>query len=212
MNCVKSIQQHPRLLIWTLFCLGSLIWHLPFPAVAVVAAGATCAMTGLFLWEKGKLLRGLKPLLPAYLFFALLWGGGKAGLGLYNGLEPDQALLSGLDLVLRSLVIAASGIGLLALLSPCVIARETGLSLRRIIPSHYWKLSLALLLMLAFIHSAVTAWPELRRTLQLRARGLGLYQKIRLSGQVMLRLLSRQAWERTLCIAGRSLDRPEAWH
>lgn len=201
----KLVRRHSRALIWTLFGLGSVIWHLPLGAVSIVAVLMLAGVISLRKWGV------LRQLAPAYVFFALLWAGGRVGFGLYNGMEFNQAVWLGCDLVLRVSVIAASGASLLLLLSPYEIAREVGLSLRKVSPNHYWKLSLALLVMLSFIHTAMLSWQTLRQTIQMRAGKLHVYERIRLTGWAMLRLLSRQTWERALCIAGRNLDRPEAW-
>lgn len=199
----------PALVIWIVFGLGASIWYLPFSAAAGLALLLAVLVARLGRLKFARL--GFARLMQAYLAFTLLWAGGRIGFAVYNGLGLAGGLWLGLDLALRIMVIAGAGVSLLFLLTPCQVAREAGLSLKWLLPAHYWKLSLALLIMLSFFEAALVSWRGLSQTLKLRAGACPLRIRLGLAGGALLRLLSRQTWERTLCVAARRLDRPEAW-
>lgn len=197
---------YPRIVIRTVFFLGVSAWYLP----GIVAGGLAviCVLTALFLGAYKRLYRKL---LLAYLGFTLLWSLGRFGFALYNGQGVAEGLLLALDLTARIMILAGVGTSLLLLLTPCRIAKEAGLSVKWFMPKSFWKLSLALLIMLSYFEVALTAWKGLSQTIALRAGSLPLHQKMRIAGVALLRILTQQTWDRTLAVASRKLDRPKAW-
>lgn len=206
MKAHLSLSHYPKVVIWTVFLLGASAWYLP----GTVAGGLAiiCMLTALSL---GVCKRPYRKLIWIYFGFILLWSAGRFGFALYNGQDIATGALLSLDLAIRFMILAGAGTSLLLILTPCGIAKEAGLSIKWLMPKSFWKLSLALLIMLSYFEVALTAWKGLSQTIALRTGSLPLHQKMRLVGIALLRILSQQTWDRTLAVASRKLDSPEAW-
>lgn len=197
---------HPKIVLGVVFLTGISAWYLPLGAV--IPLGFIFAGTAICF---GGYKKKFRQVFWAYSGFIALWAAGRVGFALFNGAGLQEGGLLGLDLALRLLLIAGAGASLLFLLTPCRIAKEAGLIVKWAAPESFWKLSLAILIMLSYFEAALFAWKGVGQTLKLRAGSLPLHRKMTLSGAAVLRMLSRQAWERAFAVAGRKLDGPDAW-
>lgn len=206
MTLRAPLARHPKIVLGTVFLAGVSAWYLPLGAVTLL--GLIFAVSAICF---GGYKKKFRQVLWAYSGFILLWAGGRLGFALLNGAGLQEGGLLGLDLALRLLLIAGAGASLLFVLTPCCIAKEAGLIVKWLAPESFWKLSLAILIMLSYFEAALFAWKGVGQTLKLRAGSLPLHRKMTLSGAAVLRMLSRQTWERAFAVAGRKLDGPEAW-
>lgn len=196
----------PRLkLAWALGA-GLLVW----------ASGPT----GLTAWVLvlSWLLRVLRPhwgsgvrFTRGILVFVLFWAAAKAVLDLWSGAEIGAALGAAGLLGLRLFCLVLLGL----CLSLAVPPRQMGLSLawagRPLLGRRAWELALALSLMVHFLPLAWRVMAQVRQTLALRGRGLGLVRRMSLFAGAVLRNLGSRAFEQALALASRRLDSPEAW-
>ena len=196
----------PSLCLWGAFILGISIWYVPFGVgLALVCLGfiAIIGRGGVSKFWRGPAL--------AYLFFMLFWSASRFGLVLYNGQSLDAAWWQAIDFAVRLCVIGQVGIWLLIIFTPYQLAVQVGKSFKKLLPTQFWKLALALLLMLSFLQSARVAWFELNQSLSLRGQYLPFSRRVTVLGAGILRILSRQTWDRALTIVARKLDNPAAW-
>lgn len=206
MSLKTTLAKYPKAVIAGVFVLGASAWYLPLQLAAVLAGG----LVGMALFL-GACKAGFRKLFLAYAAFTLLWAAGRLGFALYNDAGIATGLWLAFELVLRLFLIAGAGACLLLLLTPSRIAREAGLIVRWASPDSFWKLSLAILVMLSYFEAALFAWQGVSQALKLRCDRVSLSGRIRIAGTALLRLLARQTWERTFAIASRKLDSPDAW-
>lgn len=198
--------QRPRLTLWSLFIFGVSVWYVPL--IAALAMSVITLCLAIMLGAAKKERRGIA---LAYVFFALFWSVGRVFLSLYNNSSWIDGVWQGLDLALRLLAVGGAGMAVLCMFTPYQLAVTAGKSFMRLAPRSFWKLSLALLLMLSFLGEAFQTWLGLKRSLSLRGRYLSLTQKIKIMAYGVLRILACQTWDRALTIAARKLDRVSAW-
>ncbi|MDR1577670.1 MAG: hypothetical protein LBT86_05525 [Deltaproteobacteria bacterium] len=219
-----------RLLVAALSLSGLVAWNLTWrywPIVALfwgLALIPTLTAFQLYPQARGALL--------AYGLFVLFWI--IAQFVLYAWDKPGQTLAafylaSGLGIKLLTLLGLAMTMPLAA--TPITLGRASAwfleklatpwLWLKRLFPrgkkkadsgqTPFWRVSLALTLMMAFFPRALRTARELQLSLKRRAPFLPLPKKIKFLGLALLRVVSSQTWEITLAIVSRDLDRPEPW-
>ena len=189
--------------------MGVSIWYVPFWLALIFVCVGFLAIAGLAgVGDVSKSWRG-----PAftYLFFILFWAAGRFCLVLYNGQSVDVACREAADFGCRLCFIGQVGIWLLVIFTPYKLARQVGKSFKKILPTQFWKLSLALLLMLSFLQEARVSWLGLNQTLSLRGQNLSFFRRLIVLAAGILRILSRQTWDRALAVVARKLDNPAAW-
>ncbi len=196
----------PGACLWTAFILGVSIWYVPL-WLGLVFACFAC----FFIAALGGVHKTWRGPVFTYLFFILFWAGGRFCLVLYNGQNLDVAWKEAADFACRLFFIGEMGICLLIFFTPYKLARQVGKSFKKVAPTQFWKLSLALLLMLSFLHEARLSWFGLNQTLSLRGQHLPLTRRIIILAAGVLRILSRQTWDRALAVAARKLDNPAVW-
>ena len=196
----------PGFCLWSAFILGASIWYVPLWLGLLFVCFGFFAIAGL-----GGVSKPWRGVAFTYLFFTLFWAGGRFCLVLYNGQNLASASSEAMDFACRLCFIGQVGLCLLIIFTPYKIARQVGKSFKKLAPGHFWKLSLALLLMLSFLQEARLALRGLNQTLSLRGQHLSFFRRIIVLGAGILRILSRQTWDRALAVVARKLDNPAAW-
>ncbi len=196
----------PGIILWSAFILGVSIWYIPLWLGLVFVCLAFFAIAML-----GGVNKFWRATVFTYLFFIFFWAGGRFCLALYNEQSLNTAWVEAIDFACRLCFIGELGICLLILFTPYQLALQVGKSFKKIMPMQFWKLALALLLMLSFLQEARLALGELNQTLSLRGQYLSLPRRITVLGAGVLRILSQQTWDRALAVAARKLDSAAAW-
>lgn len=203
---MSVLNNHPRAILLLCFFTGLMVWYVPLKVAAAFAI--ICLLPSVVSWRE---LLAHKKLMTGYALFLIFWSTSKFLFALFNGAGYSAALLAALDLSLRLLTIAGTGLVLILLFTPYTLARSAGQLLAKIAPKQAWKFSLAILLMLSFIQEASFAFMALKQTLLLRGQHLTAPQRITMLGSGIISILARQTWDRALAIATRKLDMPGAW-
>lgn len=196
-----------RVKLLAALALGGLIWRASWP-------GLLCY--GLFLLavacEHRHAWPGNVRLLRTYVFFVLFWSVAKFALGLFGPISWQQAGIDALLIAVRvscllllgaaltmTTTTRAMGLGLSALLGP-LLGRERA-----------WKLALSFALMAHFLPMTWRTVEQVKVTVRQRCPKLKLHKRLPLMVQAILRNLGRLTWDQSLALAGRNLDRAEAW-
>lgn len=225
----------PRLHLLLAGCYGVLVWHLPPPGLAVVAAG----LIGLF--AASPLRRRLRPgMLRGHAWFVLVWvvlrfalaclgpaaepvsaigneGGAGAG-GVFDGLRlawPDGPLLAHAAresalLGVRLALLIGIGLALALAASPRALGLALVWLLRPVLGARAWQPALGVALMVHFLPMAQGTFTQISRAADLRGP-LPLRRRAVLLPAAVLRILGQRTWTQTVAVAARGLDRPEAW-
>ncbi len=184
---------------------GLLTWRAGPAGLALYAAGLAGVLIGLRAWRR----RTIAPF-RAMVMFVLVWTAVRFGLALWEGLAWPAAAVLASELGTRLALLA--GIGLALSLSAS--ARELGMAvnwfLRPVLGKNSWRPALALALMVSFLPLAWETMQTTRQAMALR-QVKGWRNRALAPVQAGLRFLAGKTWEKTLAVASRGLDRPEAW-
>lgn len=208
-----SAQQEldPRLAFLTTAGLGLLVWRAGPVGVCLLLALALCLVA--------RVGRG-RPLtwraLTGGALFALFWAlltflllGFGLGEEVVSGLWPRLGLSALLGARLYCLVLL--GLGLTSLVSSRRLGLGAASLARPVLGDRAWKLALSLALMVHFLPRVLACLGQGRRMLAMRAVRRPLHTRVALVLTGAVQSLARDAWNQTLALAARRLDRPEVW-
>lgn len=196
----------PRAKIGLAVLMGILIWR--------TAPAGLLAYTLFFL----LLVRTLRHSAPAgagvprtYFGFVLFWTLAKFGIDLLSGAAPPEALFSALVLGWRLIILLLLSL----ILAFSTSIRQLGLAvswmLRPFLGRRSWQPALSLALMVHFLPLTWQTISDVRTVLAGRLPHYSAWRRMILLPGVTLRALGQKTWNQTLAVAGRGLDRPEAW-
>ena len=145
-------------------------------------------------------------------WFVLLWTAVKVGLDMVSGAAPADAALGGLILAVR--LAALLMLGLVLALSTS--ARSLGLAvvwaLRPFIGrERAWRAALSLALMVHFLPLCLSTLDQVSAAFRSRCPRGSLAQRALIVPLAVIRGLGQRTWNQALAVAGRGLDRAEAW-
>lgn len=196
----------PRLKVLSVIGLGISVWHGHFVPVGALGLLLLCCSLALVRQEpRGRLMA------QGMAVFVLFWMLLKGGLDVLFGLTPFVALILALELGLRLGVLMMLGLCLALSTSPARLGLALAWFARPFGRERAWKLALSLSLMVHFLPLGLRTLAGIRQTMQLRCPNMSFFQRMRLMPQALLRTMGRNTWDQTLAVAGRRLDRPEAW-
>lgn len=197
----------PRVKLLVALALGVLIWRAGWPGLAVyVTALGALALLHRDVWPGGR------HLLRTYLFFVLFWSGSKFLLGLWGASDWRVVGLAALLAAARISCLLLLGTVLTMTTSERAMGRGLSALLRPLLGAERsWRLALSFALMAHFLPLTWRTVEQVRRSVRLRCPGMPLRRRVPLLVQAVLRSLGRVTWDQSLAIAGRGLDRSEAW-
>jgi biotin transport system permease protein len=196
----------PRLKIAVALTSGLAVWH--------AGAYGTFLYLAVLLGIAGSLrlfTRDFRKTLRAYAGFVLLWVGVKIGVDLISGGAPASVLFEGLLLGVRLCTVLFIGLFLAELTSLRSMGAAVAWSLRPILGAHAWKGALALALTVHFLPLFRGIASTILSTMRLRGAHVPLLRRVPLFTGALLRSAGQKTWSRTLALAARRLDEPEAW-
>ncbi|WP_157054665.1 hypothetical protein [Salidesulfovibrio brasiliensis] len=173
--------------------------------VAVLAALLVLLAYSLGWNRRGGI--GLKP----FLLFVLLWSGIKFAFELWDG-----ATISDAGMVAGVVAVRLAALLLLGLvLANGVSTRKVGLALswalKPFAGKNAWQGALAFAIMLDMIPQTRRTLEQLKQAQQLRRVTLPVFKRLTVVPMALVRIMARSTWTRSVAIASRRLDRPEAW-
>ncbi|NDY57940.1 cobalt transporter [Desulfovibrio sulfodismutans] len=196
----------PRVKLATALVLGPIIWR--FGPGATAVSTLTLALLA-FLTVPGSSFG------PAALrgnaVFVILWAAAKALFDIWGGVAPAAACAESAVFGARLLSLICLGLILAASTSPRQMGAALSYALTPVLGRRAWKAALALALLVHNLPLAWTAGAAIRRTMRLRCPDLPFSRKPGLFATALLRAVSLTAYDRTMAVAARNLDRPEAW-
>ncbi|MBU1611135.1 MAG: cobalt transporter [Proteobacteria bacterium] len=196
----------PRIKILSGVILGLLVWQAGFAGLVIYLF-----LLGALSWQLRATLPGQRHVLKSYGWFLLLWTGAKLGMDIWSGASLPVASLAASLLAARLSCLLAVGL----VLALSTSSRQLGMALtwflRPVLRSHAWKGALALALMVHFLPITWLTLAQMRETTSRRCSHLGLFRRMLIMGQAVMRNLGQKTWNQTLGVACRRLDRPEAW-
>ncbi|MDQ7830865.1 MAG: hypothetical protein RDU30_03965 [Desulfovibrionaceae bacterium] len=196
----------PRVKLAAALLLGPIIWRLGPGATAV--STLTLALLAYFSIPGS----GFGPAaLRGNAVFVLIWAAAKALFDIWGGVAPATALTESAVFGARLLALIFLGLILAASTSPRQMGAALSYALTPVLGRRAWKAALALALLVHNLPLAWTAGAAIRRTMRLRCPDLPFSRKPGLFATALLRAVSLTAYDRTMAVAARNLDRPEAW-
>ena len=195
----------PRLKMGAGLLLGVLLWKAAVWAVLPVTLSLVWAVVPFFRAERGRNhLRGV-------IFFVLAWVGIKSGVDVFTGSPLSLIAFQGAGLTIRLAGLILLGFVLSLSTSP----RSMGMALNWfLLPmgrDRSWRVALSLALMVHFLPKGLRVVSGVREAASLRCPDLSLRRRFVVLPLAVLRNMSRSAWDQTLAVASRGLDRAEAW-
>jgi biotin transport system permease protein len=196
----------PRVKLAAALCLGPLLWRFGPAGTAAVALGmaALAASTVPASGFGPAAFRGNA-------LFVVLWAAGKTLFDLWGGAPLAQALAQSALFGGKLVSLIFLGLALAATTSPRQMGSALSFALTPVLGRRAWKAALALALLVHNLPLAWTAGAAIRRTMRLRCPDLPFSRAPGLFATALLRAVSLTAFERTMAVAARNLDRPEAW-
>jgi biotin transport system permease protein len=196
----------PRVKLATALCLGPVLWRLgPVGTVTLTLAMTCAAMAALPSSRLGMAaLRGNA-------VFVVLWAAAKTLFDVWGGAPLAVALPESALFGARLVALIFLGLILAATTSPRQMGAALSFALRPVLGPAAWKTALALALLVHNLPLAWTAGAAIRRSMRLRCPDLPFSRAPGLFATALLRAVSLTAHERTMAVAARNLDRPEAW-
>lgn len=196
----------PRVKLATALVLGPIIWRLGpgATALSILALGLAAFFTVPGSSFGPAALRGNA-------LFVLVWVAAKALFDIWGGIAPATALAESAVFGARLLCLICLGLILAASTSPRQMGAALSYALTPVLGRRAWKAALALALLVHNLPLAWTAGAAIRRTMRLRCPDLPFSRKPGLFATALLRAVSLTAYDRTMAVAARNLDRPEAW-
>ena len=197
----------PRLKTGVCLLCGPGVWLLqPMYAAALSAILAVLALPLALTQPLGRgMLRRL-------CWFVLLWTAIKLGLDLLSGAALAGAARDGLVLAVRLSALLMLGL----VLSLSTSAHSLGLALvwalRPVIGrERAWRAALSLALMVHFLPLCLSTLDQVSTAFRSRCPGGSLAQRALIVPLAVIRGLGQRTWNQALAVAGRGLDRAEAW-
>ena len=195
----------PRLKMGAGLLLGILFWKAAVWAVLPVTLGLAWAVVPFFRVERGRgHLRGV-------ILFVLAWVGIKSGVDALAGSPLSLIAVQGADLAVRLAGLILLGFVLSLSTSPRSMGMALNWFLRPMGRDRSWRVALSLALMVHFMPMGLRVVSGVREAASLRCPDLSLRRRFVVLPLAVLRNMSRSAWDQTLAVASRGLDRAEAW-
>ncbi len=185
---------------------GVLIWNAGWTGLACYAPALVALLLGLGMHDRARLRNMLM-----IVTFAGFWSAAMVGLSLWQGVEPHQALVKGGDLGSRLLLLLLLGLGLAGATPPRDLGLALAWGLAPVLRKRAWQAALSLSLMVHFLPQVLDVLTLVRAGIRARAPRRGVWFLPALAAQAVLRVLAQKAWSRTIGLAARGLDSPEAW-
>lgn len=195
----------PRLKILLGLSLGLSVWM----------SGPVGVVAHLLAFLCLALLPGLRPAMAhgpsIVLMFSGFWTLALTGVRLLEGVPLSASLSEATLLGARLGALMLLGLLLGASSSPRSLGLGWAALLRPVLRDRAWIVALALALMLDYLPLTLRTMRQLRRTVERRAARTSRFRRIALLAEAAIRSLGLTTWRRTLALAARRLDRPEAW-
>lgn len=196
----------PRVKLAAALCLGPLVWRFG-PAGTAAATLCLAALAASTVPASGfgpAAFRGNA-------LFVVLWAAAKTLFDLWGGAPLAQALAQSALFGGKLMSLIFLGLALAATTSPRQMGSALSFALTPVLGRRAWKAALALALLVHNLPLAWTAGAAIRRAMRLRCPDLPITRAPGLFATALLRAVSLTAFERTMAVAARNLDRPEAW-
>lgn len=197
----------PRLKLAVAFVMGPLLWKVGVVTVAVCGFLLLVLLAVLSMSQPlgGKMVRSMA-------VFVLFWVGVKVGLEFLAGAPPDVALSVGGELALRLFSLLALGLALALSTSARSLGLAVAWAMRPFLGAERaWRVALSLALMIHFLPLCLGTLHGIRETVSRRCPGYGFFKRMKVIPLAFIRNLGQKTWNQTLAIAGRRLDRADAW-
>lgn len=196
----------PRLKLVLSFVLGPTLWLLPAAWVCGCALVLFCVLWGLSLSQ----LFGRK-MIQSMMMFVLFWVMLKIGLDFITGLPLLSVLWDGVELGLRLSALLMLGMCLALSSSAHALGMAVSWFLAPVIGrERAWRIALSLALMIHFLPLCLETMTRVKAIVQARSVE-GAFARIRIVAQASIRTMGQKTWNQTLVVAGRGLERAEAW-
>ncbi|NMC49893.1 MAG: cobalt transporter [Desulfovibrio sp.] len=196
----------PRVKLATALCLGPLVWRLA-PAGTVVMAVCLGVLAVLAVPRSALGTAALR----GNAVFVVLWAAAKCLFDVWGGVSPETAALESTIFGARLLTLILLGLVLAATTSPRRMGAALSYALTPFLGRRAWKAALALALLVHNLPLAWTAGAAIRSAMRRRCPDLPFARKPALFATALLRAVSLTAYDRTMAVAARNLDTPEAW-
>lgn len=197
----------PRLKLGMALLLGPSVWLLS----PVASALMTCLLLPLVavLAAAQPLGRRMLRSIAVFLFF---WVAIKSGLDAISGVPlPVLAENAGV-LLLRLSALILLGLALALSTSARALGLAVSWGLRPLIgEERAWKVALSLALVVHFLPLCLSTMNRVQETVSLRCPEYGIFRRMTVIPQAVLRGLGQKTWNQTLAIAGRGLEGGDAW-
>lgn len=197
----------PRLKVVCALLLGPCIWLLSPLAVLLSGAVLLPVAYGLSLSQPlgSRMIRSM-------VLFVLFWMVLKGVLDGFTG-TPPMLLLTDLSVLgLRLATLLLLGLALALSTSARAMGLVVAWAIRPIMGAERaWQVALSLALMVHFLPLCLSVLNQVKETLSRRHPHCGLFQRMTIVPQAVLRNLGQKTWNQTLAVAGRGLESDEAW-
>lgn len=200
------INADPRLKIAVALTTGLSVWHADSLGVLFYAFFLCILGVAARLFPQNS-----RNTLAAYAGFTLLWVAVKIGVDLLSGKETAEALADGGLLGVRLAMVLFIGLFLAEITSLRSLGAAVSWALRPLFKSNAWKGALALALTVHFLPLIWSTTRTIRGTMKLRGASLPLHRRVPLFTGALMRSLGQKTWSRTVALAARGLDEPQAW-
>ncbi len=199
-------EMDPRVKLATALCLGPLVWRLG-PSGMVVMAVCLGSLAVLAVPRSALGTAALR----GNAMFVVLWAMAKCLFDVWGGVSPAAAVLDSAVFGARLLTLIFLGLVLAATTSPRRMGAALSYALTPFLGRRAWKAALALALLVHNLPLAWTAGAAILSAMRRRCPDLPFSRKPALFATALLRAVSLTAYDRTMAVAARNLDTPEAW-
>jgi len=197
----------PRLKMGMALLLGPSVWLLS----PVVSGVMTCLLLPLVasLAAAQPLGRRMLRSIAVFLFF---WVAVKSGLDAISGIPLTVLAGNASILLLQLSALILLGLALALSTSARALGLAVSWGLRPLIgEERAWKIALSLALVVHFLPLCLSTMNRVQETVSLRCPGFGIFRRMTVIPQAVLRGLGQKTWNQTLAIAGRGLEGGDAW-
>jgi len=145
-------------------------------------------------------------------WFVLFWGAAKVGLDMLAGVVAADAVLGGIVVVIRLSALLLIGITLALSTSARSLGMAVAWALRPFIGGERaWRAALSLALMVHFLPLCLSTLEQVSAAFRSRLPSGSRRLRALVVPLAVIRGLGQKTWNQTLAVAGRGLDRAEAW-
>jgi biotin transport system permease protein len=142
----------------------------------------------------------------------VFWVAAKAGLDALSGMPLDVIAAGAGDLAIRLVALLLLGLFLALSSSSRALGLAVAWAVRPVAGREQaWRLALSLALMVHFLPMCLSTVSQVRQTMTRRCPRCGFFLRMVVIPQAVIRAMGQKTWNQTLAVAGRNLDRPEAW-